>query len=84
MPLSIFLDEIEAKYEDVTVMAMCAEKGNGVNAVVLTGQCDEELVPGSQDRGRATQFAWAFRWMFAKCQRGQIGRAYDCLLLEVD
>jgi hypothetical protein len=83
-PLPIFLDEVEAKYRDMTVMAMCVNEDKVQNIVVLNGHCKEELVPGSQNRGNAMQFAWALRWMFAKCKRGGIDRVYDRLLSDVD
>ena len=67
-PLPCFLNEIEAKYKDVTVVAVRTNKRKLSVPVVLNGQCAEELVPGSQNWGLATQFAWAFRWKFAKCK----------------
>ena len=82
-PLSIFLDEIEASFRDVTVMSTWAFGEDSTDNVVLNGDCEEELVPSSQNRGNATQFAWALRWMFAKCPRRRTDREYDCLLADV-
>lgn len=82
--LSIFLDESEAKYREFTVIATWAVGEENMNNVVLNGDCEEELVPGSQNCGNAMQFAWALRWMFAKSSKGRTGRKYDCLLSEVD
>ncbi|KAF2622261.1 hypothetical protein BU25DRAFT_480822 [Macroventuria anomochaeta] len=85
VPLPCFLDRIEAKYRDVTVLTIWFNDRRGIVDVdVLKGQCAEALVPGSQNRGFATQFSWAFRWMFAKCLRGRIGREYGRLLSDLD
>lgn len=84
IPLPSFLDEVEAKYKDVTVLATWINDQRGLDMNVLIGQCAEELVPESQNRGLATQFSWAFRWTFAKCQRARIGRKDNCLLSELD
>jgi len=80
----MFLDEIEAKYGDVTVTATWVAREESTDTVVLNGDSEEELVPGSQNRGNAMQFAWALRWMFAKCSRRRTAREYDCLLPDVD
>ncbi|KAJ8113110.1 hypothetical protein OPT61_g4693 [Boeremia exigua] len=69
LPPLCFLNEIEAKYKDITVMATRINNYRFVETRVIFGQCAEELVPGSQNRGLATQFAWAFRWHFKKCPR---------------
>lgn len=83
-PLSIFLDEIEAKYRDITVTAVWAAGEESTDTVVLNGDGEEELVFGSRNRGDAMQFAWALRWMFAKCLRGATHREYNRLLSEVE
>lgn len=81
--MSIFLNEIEAKYREVTVMATWVDENELIDTVVLNGHCAEELVPESRNRGKAMQFAWALRWMFAKCQRDDSG-VYKDFLSEVD
>lgn len=82
--MSFGLNKIEAKYSDVTVTATWAVGQESTDTVVLNGDSEEELVPGSQSRGTAMQFAWALRWMFSKCPRGVTDRVYDRLLSEVD
>lgn len=69
VPLPSFMNEVEAKYRDVTVLATKANARGEVEMAVLHGECEEELVPGSQNRGCASQFAWAFRLYFPKCRR---------------
>ena len=79
LALPRFLNEIEAKYKDVSVLVIALNRANVVDVAVLKGKCDEELVPGSQNWGLATQFSWAFRWMFAKSKRRTIREEYDIL-----
>lgn len=68
-PLSCFMNEVEAKYKDTTVLTTKVNMKRKIVTKVLYGQCVEELVPESQNRGSAAQFAWAFRWHFRKCER---------------
>lgn len=82
--LLCFLDEIEAKYKEITVVEAWVNRESTINTVVINGQCEEELVPGSQNRGHASQFAWAFRWRFKKSIRSAAEREYNQLLSEVD
>lgn len=68
-PLPSFMNEVEAKYRDVTVLATKVNARREITTTVLYGECAEELVPGSQNRGSASQFAWAFRLYFPRCKR---------------
>jgi hypothetical protein len=83
-PLLCFLDEVEAKYKEVTVVEVWKYGSRIIGAMVVKGRCEEELVPGSQDRGDAAQFAWAFRWGFRRWVRTEAERVYECLMPEVD
>lgn len=73
VPLPCFLNEVEAEHEDISVLMTEFDEREGGSIMVLNGRCAEELVPGSQNRGSASQFAWTFRWAFAMCRRGRIG-----------
>lgn len=84
VPLQCFLDSLEAKYREVTVFTTSIDEFMGVDMATVTGQCAEELVPGSKNRGLGTQFAWAFRWMAVKCNQWRIGHEYQSLLQELD
>jgi hypothetical protein len=83
-PLLCFLDEVEAKYKEVTVVEVWKYRNIIVGAIVVKGQCEEELVPGSQGRGDAAQFARAFRWGFRRCVRMRAERKYERLMPEMD
>ena len=83
-PLLCFLDEVEAKYKEVTVVEAWKYRGRVVNTMVVNGGCEEELVPGSQGRGDAAQFAWASRWGFRQWVRTEAEREYECLMPEVE
>jgi hypothetical protein len=79
LPLPFFLDELEAKHENISVLMATLNRANGVDVAVLAGECAEELVPGCQNRGSASQFSWAFRWMLVKSRPCKIRREYDSL-----
>lgn len=76
--LLCFLDEVEAKYKWITVMEAWVDRMESPVAMTINGRCEEELIPGSQNRGQASQFAWVFRCVFKKCVRTEAGREYGC------
>ncbi|KAJ4994260.1 hypothetical protein SVAN01_00089 [Stagonosporopsis vannaccii] len=69
IPLRNFMNEVEAKYKDVTVLVTKVDARGEISTTVLYGDCAEELVPGSQNCGSSIQFAWAFRLYFPRCRR---------------
>lgn len=83
-PLLCFLDEVEAKYKEFTVVEAWKYRNRIVGAIVVNGQCEEELVPGFQGRGDAAQFAWAFRWGFRQWVRMRAEREYERLMPDVE
>ena len=82
-PMLCFLDEVEAKYKEVTVVEAWKYRNRIVDAMVVNGGCEEEFVPGCEGRGVAAQFAWAFRWAFRQWVRTEAEREYECLMPEV-
>jgi hypothetical protein len=83
-PLLCFLDEVEAKFKEVTVVEAWKFRSRIVDAMVINGRCEEEFVPGCEGRGGAAQFAWAFRWGVERWVRTGAEMGYECLRPEVE
>lgn len=83
-PLPCFLNSIEAKCKDISVLKIRFEKVRSVSMAVVIGHCAEKLVPTSHHWELSSQFPWAFRWMFTKCNRQKAEEINYCLSGELD